>query len=483
MMRFGRAAASAILLLAVLALPVAFLSSCDAAPSDEAGGTDGADGAAAAAAAEADADADYDFSFFFGQSEDPITIGRIVTRYKAETGISIEPIMTEDGAADSQFLRRYLSSSDPPAAYALPGDADPVTMDLVSTATAAAIGWRFRGAGLAADRRVLADLIGADDASDPAVDTFIEDMRLADYAEWSSFIDSLDGYIRAGRPAAASFALSGKTYTFPETKGRFSSQLNGVYAMSGAGPSFVSETLMDLASVTSDAASFDRSRTLPTPQAISIAAPVFNTYIDALEAYTAHLAGLYAPGIRGDDFIDEEIYSDGYVHSVFSACRAVFMPFDSDSYDDLLAADATQAGYVTLLPVKMPLQAQAYWLSGDIGQDEAERSIRMSTEYSLCVNANAAPEQQAQAEEFVSWLASDTESSDPMQLCLARYDGKGARLPLTTENEREDATGIVAFGADLYGYGLKTMLSDPDWLPDEVRTLKSYINSLWLAAE
>jgi hypothetical protein len=467
----------------LLLLATALAASCGAAASD---GTD-ADGAADAAAdAGADAavdDAEYDFSFFFGQSEDPITIGRIVTRYKAETGISIEPIMTDEGAADSQFLRRYLSASDPPAAYALPGDADPVTTDLVGTATATAIAWRFRGAGLAADRRVLADLIGADDASDPAVDTFIEDMRLADYTEWSSFIDSLDDYIRAGRPAAASFALSGKTYTFPEKKGRFSSQLNGVYAMSGAGPSFVSETLMDLASVTSDAASFDRSRLLPTPQAISIAAPVFNTYIDALEAYTAHLAGLYAPGIRGDDFIDEEIYSAEYVYSVFSACRAVFMPFDSDSYGDLLAADATQAGYVTLLPVKMPLQAQVYWLSGDIGQDEAERSIRMSTEYSLCVNANAAPEQQALAWEFVSWLESDTESSDPMQLCLARYDDKGARLPLTTENEREDAAGIAAFGADLYGYGLRTMLSDPDWLPDEVRTLKSYINNLWLAAE
>jgi hypothetical protein len=492
-----------------------FLASCGVFPADETGASGGGAGVAPASGINgglADVEA-YDFSVFFGHAEDPITISRIVGRYKAETGVSIEPIMTDEGAADDRFLQRYMSASNPPAAFALSADADgsvdyamesgyvdPSASDMTAAdflpspgrsddsayaaaynaSSAAGIGWRFRGVGLASDRRVLADLIGEPDAAAPSVDSFIEDIRLADYKEWSAFTEGLDRYISGVTYAA--ITLNGKPYSFASTKGRYSSSLNGVFAVSGADLSFVSDRLLNLAAMTSDAASLTRSRMLTTPQALTVISPVINTYLSALDAYTSRIGGLYAPGIRGDDFTNEEIYSTGYVRSVFSSCRAVFMPLDSAEYADEADRDATQAEQIVMLPIKLPYAEN--WLSGYLGATEVNEAIQLSTAYSLCVNAGAPPDVKAQAKSFVEWLAADQESSDAMQRCLMDYHVKNAELPAMADSAREDSDGITVFGAEFYGYALRMMLSDSDWQPDEVRALKDSFLAQWrLAAQ
>ncbi|MDR1043420.1 MAG: hypothetical protein LBL54_05885, partial [Clostridiales Family XIII bacterium] len=258
-------------------LMAAALASCGVLPADETG--------VAGAEVYTD-DEDYDFSVFFGHAEDPITVGRIVLRYKAETGVSIRPITTDADAADDRFLARYLDAADPPAAFALPAEA-------AETVSASGIGWRYHGRGFAADRRVLADLIGATAADAPEVDAFIEDIRRASYSEWTAFIDNLDSYINGGGYSAGT--LNDDAYTLAGAKGRFSSRLTGVFAVGGAEPSFVGTTLLDMASMTSDNGALSRSRLYSTPQAFTSVVPVLDTYIAALETYTSHIAGLYAP--------------------------------------------------------------------------------------------------------------------------------------------------------------------------------------------
>ncbi|MDR0518698.1 MAG: hypothetical protein LBG82_01390, partial [Clostridiales Family XIII bacterium] len=270
----------------LIALSLA-LSSCGALPLDNAGASGaGAEQPMSEAELEAVAavDEDYDFSMFFGHSEDAITIGRIVERYKAATGISVKPIMTDEGAADDRLLQRYLSAADPPAAFALSADAEgsvayavgggyvePSVSDTTgesfrtptqasqggvlayaetgAASSPAGIGWRFRGRGLAADRRMLADLIGAADADSAEVGAFIEDLRLSGYEEWDAFIAGLDAYIQGA--AYGAITLNGKAYSFAAEKGRRSSQLNGVFAVRGAEYPFFSEWMMDLAAITS----------------------------------------------------------------------------------------------------------------------------------------------------------------------------------------------------------------------------------------
>jgi hypothetical protein len=377
--------------------------------------------------------------------------------------------MTDADAADERFLARYLGASDPPAAFAAPAGA----ADVVS---AAGIGWRFHGRGLAADRRVLADLIGASDAAAPEVDVFIEDIRLADYGEWSAFIDSLDSYISGG--GYTPVTLNGKAYSFAGAKGRFSSRLNGVFAVGGADSSFAGVTLMDMASITSNNDALSRSRMFSTPQAFTSVVPVLDTYISALEVYTSHIAGLYAPGVRGEDFINQEIYTPEYTGAVFAGQRAVFMPFDSEEYAVSGVADATQADYIVMLPVKMPYAE--HWLSGYLGASDANKSIQLSTEYSLCVNEQAAAPGADAARAFIAWLLADMESTDAVQLCMTEYYGRGLSLPLLTDSEREDEGGMAVFGGEAYDTGLRPMLSDPEWLPDEIAELRNAIYDRWL---
>jgi hypothetical protein len=447
-------------LIAILCTAVLF-SSCGLFQEDAAGdpGADAADVSVE--------DEDYDFSVFFGHAEDSIAVARIALRYKAETGVSVRPIMTAEDAADDRFLTRYLNSADPPAAFVLPTDAK-------EAVSASGIGWRFHGRGFAADRRMLADLIGAEGAAAPAVDDFVRDIRLSDYREWSVFLDGLDAYIRG--TAYPAITLNGRAYAFAATKGRYSSRLNGVFAVSGAAPAFVGTMLMDMASVTSDTDALDDSRLLATPQAFAAVSPVFDAYIEALGAYTSRIGGLYAPGVRGDDFINGKIYSAKYTDSVFVGGRAVFTPFDSEDYA-ARSVDVTQAGYIVLLPVKTPLRE--HWLRTYLGGAMANSSLQMRTQYSLCVNEETGPDTREKAQAFVDWLIADTESSDTVQRCLAAYHAEGAELPLPSGQERGD--GVSAFGEEAHENVLAPMLSDPEWLPDEILSFRDALGAAWLS--
>jgi hypothetical protein len=208
---------------------------------------------------------------------------------------------------------------------------------------------------------------------------------------------------------------------------------------------------------------------------------VLDTYIAALDSYTSRIGGLYAPGIRGDDFIKSEIYSPEYTGAVFAGNRALFTPFDSEEYYGNEEADATQSEHIALLPVKMPYDE--HWLKVYLGGATANKSLRMNTEYSLCVNEQSTQAVREKAEDFIEWLAADDESSDAIQLCLAGYHRKGAELPLFSYKEREVRGGISTLGEEIYDEVLKPMLSDPNWEPEEIPAFRDDIFAAWISGD
>jgi hypothetical protein len=289
---------------------------------------------------------------------------------------------------------------------------------------------------------------------------------------------NLNSYIAGA--ANVTVTLNGNNYALADTKGRYTSQLNGVFAVSGAEPDFVGQTLMDMASVTANHDALNQSRLLSTPQAFTSVVPVLDTYISALNLYTSDIAGMYAPGVRGDDFINDDVYSSEYTNAVFANQKAVFTPFDSEDYAVDGYADATQAEHIVILPVKMPYSE--HWLSGYIGPINVNKSIQLSTEYSLCVNEQAPVEYADAARAFIDWLATDIESTDAVQLCLRKYHESGAELPLPSSGDREEEGGIAVFGEEMYGPELRRMLSDPDWRADEITELRYGLYVKWLAS-
>ncbi|MDR1043364.1 MAG: hypothetical protein LBL54_05600, partial [Clostridiales Family XIII bacterium] len=175
-----------------------------------------------------------------------------------------------------------------------------------------------------------------------------------------------------------------------------------------------------------------------------------------------------------------EIYSPEYIGTVFAEQRAVFMPFDSEDYAVSDVADATQTEYIVVLPVKMPYAE--HWLSGYLGGSGVNQSIQMITEYSLCVNEQAPASDADAARAFIAWLLADRESTDAIQRCLTGYYERGPGLLLRTDNERSDEGGMAVFGEEVYDLELRAMLSDPEWLPDEITDLRNAIYERWLAS-
>jgi hypothetical protein len=133
-----------------------------------------------------------------------------------------------------------------------------------------------------------------------------------------------------------------------------------------------------------------------------------------------------------------------------------------------------------MLPIKMPYERNG--LSGMRGDVRAGESLQVAAEYTLCVNPGAGGDEREAAQDFVDWLAADDESQDAVQRSLAYYVEKGAALPLApAEDEDAETVGIAAFGADVYGQGLRALLSDSDWSSGEKIAIVDIMTTRWLA--
>jgi raffinose/stachyose/melibiose transport system substrate-binding protein len=430
-----------------------------------------------------------------------------------------------------------LNSQDPPAVFTADSDTDLSRLaeegiiDPADGGSAAAIEdiesaipVRLDAKGLAADRRVLAQLIGQEDPAE-----FISDLKAADQSEWSNFIALLSRYITYG--SVSGFDLNHHSYQFAEEKGALVTELTGVFAASGADLSFLGRELLDRTLATTDpdvwtssagklaeeAAAADTAASgsalglpdaavpasaLPEANAPAIDEPdvsdpetesetepdlseadiltnsVFDAYIASLSEITQDIAGFYAPGVRGDDFISEEYYSEAKAKQIFASGRAVFTDVSDADFEIMKDLDAIQSKSLALFPLKIPYAL--YGLESAVDGVEANRAVPVRVTEVICVNKSLSNEAQEQARLFVDWfVASENYGEDAVMREAADYYRNGDTLPYEEANS-EYAVQMESFAETISERdGLPLYLSDQQWDAAKLAGFRSYLKSAW----
>ncbi|MDR2156961.1 MAG: hypothetical protein LBO81_04175 [Clostridiales Family XIII bacterium] len=438
----------------------------------------------------------YDFSVFFGNAEDPVKISELISRYETEKGIVVKPIITEAGDDNERALWRALESSNPPAAYLISANTNEGNIveggfmaelsSILPSVSGRSIPGIFRGSGWAADKRLISDLVGEDRA-----EAFLADMRSADYEDWVGFVDKLNAYILRG--TAASFRLNGREYGFPEEKGPYAAQLNGVFAVAGGDADFRVNELLSLALSTSDPtvwaaarrsaaqsaeteaenAGTDADGESTTAGAFDAVRPGLSVYIEGLDLITSHMAGRYAPGVRGEGFIDDALYGKKEVRDIFAKGKAAFAATDSGDLDEIAALNAAMAANLVLLPIKLPYAENG--LPGVREGRVVNSSIPVRVTHSFCVNARFAPDVQRKALDFILWLLDATRSLDgSLENSVRAYFDAGDVLPYASEEEN-----LKSYAETLHKEGMDVYLTTNRWDAAHKESLLNFMFTLW----
>jgi hypothetical protein len=478
---FMRYKSTVIVLILLLSL---FASSCVSNPDITGRGTSQPDG-------------EHDFSVYLSGIGDAIRLNRIIDEYERNTGLNIEVITPSDGTGTNRALRRMLNLQNPPAVFTVDADTDldfiaesgivtigtPASLSEIESATPI----RFVAKGFAADKRVLSQLIGQGDT-----EKLISDIKLADYHEWSTFITRLGQYISDG--LVSGFTLNDHNYSFANEKGDLVTGLTGVFAQAGADLSFLGSELLARTTCTTEPSGWEAAWTSPETGAgdgatgeteddaparvITLQRGLIDAYSLALSDITGNIAGLYAPGVRGDDFIDDEYYSKAEEARIFAAGRAVFTNVSTEDFESMKEASPDQAQSLALFPVKIPyLECGLDPVAGGVAANSA---VPVRVALSLCINETLPEKEQVQAQNFVSWfVTAENYGGNPLMRDAAGYYKRDAILPYdVADSEAEDR--LTEFIDAISGRdGLPAFLSMQEWNAVTLAELSTYLKNAW----
>jgi hypothetical protein len=403
---------------------------------------------------------EYDFTAYFGNDDDGVEIEEALSSYAVDTGVKIKPIVAGGNERD---IKRKLNSSDPPAVYVLPRETDITAIDEagqmldlspeIRGTSGKGFPWSVEGFGLVCDSRLISELAKSSDTDSK---NYTEDMRLASSAEWVRFSSAFEKYIINN--TAGSYTLNGHKYSFPKKKGEFLSALNGVYAVAGASQEIIADRLLSLAFAGAD--TDDLSETVSEDSAVSAG---IDSYIKTLDMLTSSLAGRFAPGIRGTDFLNKEKYSEKNATEIFATDRAAFLLTDSEMYLAISELNFAKAEACVILPVKT------------IGSD-APRKILARGLYTMYVNAALLEDEQQKAIKFVQWYSKycDTQRNALEKSVRSFYDGgdvlafdkPAAKLENFARKSYEDKV-------------VREILEDPLWNNEKLTELTSALAFDW----
>jgi hypothetical protein len=402
--------------------------------------------------------ADYDFTAYFGTPDDGILIEEAVSAYAEETGLKVGTIVSDE---NERAVRRLLNSDNPPALYVLSSETGAAELtesdtlrDLSNTLSGTETGivpWNALGFGLVADKRLMAELAAGANAN-----TYIADMRRAAYTEWANFVTGLDAYIRNGTPAA--YTLNGKNYAFPKAKGERTAELNGVYAVAGGDPSLIAGRLMSVV-----LSGFDTEERETAGADDTAAESVLDKYAVTFETYTATLAGRFAPGIRGTDFINKEKYSRENAEKIFAGGKAAFLLADSDAYGNLRMLNAAMAEDSVMLPLKT-LSAQS------------TGSILTESRYRIYANDDVSEEVKQKALDFAQWLSEyKLEQMNALEKSVASYCVSGDVIEFPGETKQ-----LEDFGDNVYKNDeIMALMADPVWDAEKRSAFSAALAAVW----
>jgi hypothetical protein len=414
---------------------------------------------------------EYDFSVYFGEVTNQVKIADLIEQYKTETGKKIEAIFSSATSTNLRSLRQALKATEPPAAFVLmEGDEEENTFidengykDEESSPAAFTVDAK----GLAVDRRILDELVAGD-----STDALLEDLANANYAEWHTFVETLDKRIRATSPEQ--FILSGHTYTFTDKDGKYTADLNGVFSIDGGDEGFYGKYLLDLVFLSVDSESFTDSKNLATPEAFTVADPPFSLYLKTLQEYTDHIAGSYGPGIRGSDFVSVKNYGKDMAFEIFANGRAVFTPVTSVDFEDINNFNANKAANLTLIPLKLPFEIVG--LSGKVDEKYINTNIPFVVSHNCYVNAKANKGLREEAKKFIAWMIDDERVWENSIERSARqyYDKDRVIIDKETAPLSEDFLKTV-----LNNSGVHEFLGVEKWTDERVAEFKDYLFASW----
>jgi raffinose/stachyose/melibiose transport system substrate-binding protein len=342
----------------------------------------------------------------------------------------------------------------------------------------------MEGRGLIADKRLLTEIAGAE-----GVNALIEDLHYANWDEWHAFVTAMNAWIRqipmvvspaaietgtsasAAAPAASSepqttptaipsaFTLGEHVYELPDQKGVFAAELNGVFAVAGGEPAYYGHELLTRALCTSDLSGLYDVSALTTPAALEILSPGLSVYADTLDLLTSSIAGKYAAGIRGKDFVKKSIYGTANALEIFSLGRAVFADVASSDYEALKNENALQAKNLVLLPLKLPYDRYGLPQSPTGSAVQANDAIPLAVTHSFYLNKEAPASQRARAAAFIRWLSSNGgRFDDPLERAVKDYYAAGeilavelpaeTAIPESFEQEAYSSSGITVYLAN-----------------------------------
>ncbi|MDR0852492.1 MAG: hypothetical protein LBN36_08350 [Clostridiales Family XIII bacterium] len=423
----------------------------------------------------------YDFSVFFGSADDPVKISALIDRYAAENGILVNPIFTEEEDDDELTLLRMLDSSNPPAAFVLKEDSGAENTDDIDQYIGVYPGaenhrsqpYLFEGRGFAADKRLFEEIAGLDYA-----DALIRDIREADWEEWKRFVIVMNAWIRdipipetpVASPAAVvsiptTFTLGGVVYDLPSEKGTVAAALNGVYAVAGGDASYYGHELLARTLCTSDLDAWEEARTLTTPQAIEVITPGLTAYVDVIDLLTCSIAGKYAAGVRGKDFITDTAYSREDALEIFTRGHAVFTAVNVSDYEVLRNENAEMAENMILFPQKFPYREYGLPENPPGSTVRANSAIPLSVTHSFCLNKETGAADRSAAEDFLEWFSDAARRFDnPLESAARDYFSAGKILPYDlSENAVLSAEyeSIIFSGSGVAAYLINNNWNDP----------------------
>jgi hypothetical protein len=402
---------------------------------------------------------DYEFIAYFGNSEDGIAIEEALSSYEVDTGIKIKSVLS-DGS--ERGIRRQLKSDEIPAVYVLPYETDISTIeddgyvfDLSETMTGTSgkgFPWSVNGFGLVSDTRLIAELAGAG----VQVDTYAADIRLASYAEWLQFSAALEEYIVKG--TTAKYTLNGHEYSFPAKKSEFLAKLNGVYAVAGADQNIMANRLLSLSFADDDVEAISES---PSEDAAVRAG--LNVYIATLDMLTSPLAGRFAAGIRGTDFLNEEKYSGEAAAGIFAADKAAFLVCDSDTYSSFESLNAEKAASTTMFPLKT-------------SNASTQSGILVRSVYTMYVNKSLPDDIQKKAIDFINWYSDySLAQNNILENSVRSYLNDGSALNFPVETKKFENFSQKSYEDK----NVQTFLCDSAWDTEKLSGLMAALALDW----
>jgi hypothetical protein len=178
---------------------------------------------------------------------------------------------------------------------------------------------------------------------------------------------------------------------------------------------------------------------------------------------TSSLAGRFAPGIRGTDFLNEEKYPYESAAEIFATDRAAFLPADSRIYSDVSNLNAVKAESCIIIPVKTV-------------NPEASSKILARGLYTIYVNADMPDDVQQKAIDFVRWYSKYCATqNDVLEKSVRSYFDSGDVLAFD-----EPATKLENFAQNVYkDEAVRTLLANPMWNAEKLTEFTFTLELEW----